>query len=117
MQELLGITPANDAEGCLQDIHWSMGIFGYFPTYTLGNLYAAQFYAAAESLPFENALFDVALVNGLFNLNPAREAIFSELARVVRPGGSVWAAELVLADGVEAKQKQKPYLDVKDWFA
>ncbi len=48
MQELLGITPANDAEGCLQDIHWSMGGFGYFPTYTLGNLYAAQFYAAAE---------------------------------------------------------------------
>ncbi len=48
MQELLGITPADDAEGCLQDIHWSMGVFGYFPTYALGNLYAAQFYAAAE---------------------------------------------------------------------
>ncbi len=48
MQSLLGITPARDAEGCLQDIHWSMGAFGYFPTYTLGNLYAAQFYSAAE---------------------------------------------------------------------
>ena len=48
MKELLGITPSNDAEGCLQDIHWSMGSFGYFPTYALGNLYAAQFYAAAE---------------------------------------------------------------------
>jgi carboxypeptidase Taq len=48
MRELLGITPPNDAQGCLQDIHWSMGIFGYFPTYALGNLCAAQFYAAAS---------------------------------------------------------------------
>ncbi|HEY3244677.1 MAG TPA: carboxypeptidase M32 [Phycisphaerae bacterium] len=48
MHELLGIRPPNDREGCLQDIHWSMGAFGYFPTYALGNLYAAQFYAAAE---------------------------------------------------------------------
>ncbi len=47
MRELLGITPKDDAEGCLQDIHWSMGAFGYFPTYALGNLYAAQFFAAA----------------------------------------------------------------------
>lgn len=51
MEELLGITPADDAEGCLQDIHWSMGIFGYFPTYALGNLYAVQFHvAAAEAI-------------------------------------------------------------------
>jgi carboxypeptidase Taq len=47
-QELLGIRPSNDAEGCLQDIHWSMGAFGYFPTYTLGNLYAAQLFEAAQ---------------------------------------------------------------------
>lgn len=46
MQEYLGITPSNDREGCLQDIHWSMGAFGYFPTYLLGNLYAAHFFAA-----------------------------------------------------------------------
>jgi len=48
MTNLLGITPTNDADGCLQDIHWSMGAFGYFPTYALGNLYAAQFFAAAQ---------------------------------------------------------------------
>jgi carboxypeptidase Taq len=47
-KELLGITPPDDREGCLQDIHWSMGAFGYFPTYALGNLYAAQFFAAAK---------------------------------------------------------------------
>jgi carboxypeptidase Taq len=43
MKKYLGITPKTDREGVLQDIHWSNGSFGYFPTYTLGNLYAAQF--------------------------------------------------------------------------
>ncbi len=40
---IFDMTPANDAQGCLQDVHWSCGGIGYFPTYTLGNLYAAQF--------------------------------------------------------------------------
>ncbi|MCP9443406.1 MAG: carboxypeptidase M32 [Nitrospira sp.] len=48
MQEYLGIVPPTDAEGVLQDIHWSLGSFGYFPTYTLGNLYAVQFYEQAK---------------------------------------------------------------------
>ncbi len=38
----LGVAPASLREGCLQDVHWSLGSFGYFPTYTIGNLYAAQ---------------------------------------------------------------------------
>jgi carboxypeptidase Taq len=42
------LTPPTDAQGCLQDIHWSMGGLGYFPTYTLGNLYAAQLMEAAR---------------------------------------------------------------------
>ena len=51
-EEFLGIRAPNRALGVLQDIHWSMGAFGYFPTYTLGNLYAAQLLAAArEDLP------------------------------------------------------------------
>lgn len=49
MAEYLGITPENEAEGPLQDIHWSHGSFGYFPTYTLGNLYAAQIFNAAKT--------------------------------------------------------------------
>ena len=48
MQEYLGLTPSNDAEGVLQDIHWSHGYFGYFPTYTLGNLIAAQWWQKME---------------------------------------------------------------------
>jgi carboxypeptidase Taq len=45
----LGLEVPDDARGCLQDIHWSMGAIGYFPTYTLGNLYAAQFWATARA--------------------------------------------------------------------
>lgn len=44
--ELFGIKPQSDSDGVLQDIHWSMGGIGYFPTYSLGNLYGAQFYKA-----------------------------------------------------------------------
>ena len=46
-RELLGVTPPDDARGCLQDVHWSQAAMGYFPTYTLGNLLAAQLYRAA----------------------------------------------------------------------
>lgn len=48
MEEYLGIAPTSDAEGVLQDVHWSLGSFGYFPTYTLGNLYALQFFEQAK---------------------------------------------------------------------
>ncbi len=48
MREYLGIAPDRDAEGVLQDVHWSIGSFGYFPTYTLGNIYAVQFFDQAK---------------------------------------------------------------------
>ncbi|OPY28408.1 MAG: Carboxypeptidase Taq (M32) metallopeptidase [Methanocella sp. PtaU1.Bin125] len=47
-ERYLGIPVRNDAEGCLQDVHWSAGGFGYFPSYTMGNLYAAQLWHAAK---------------------------------------------------------------------
>ena len=46
MQDYLGICPATDTEGILQDVHWSGGAFGYFPSYTFGAMYASQFYNA-----------------------------------------------------------------------
>jgi carboxypeptidase Taq len=49
MQAYLGITPPDFAQGVMQDVHWSSGSIGYFPTYTLGNLYSAQFFAQAEN--------------------------------------------------------------------
>jgi carboxypeptidase Taq len=47
MRELVGVVPPDDRDGCLQDIHWPGGAWGYFPTYTLGALAAAQFFEAA----------------------------------------------------------------------
>ena len=44
MKEYLGVVPDRDADGVLQDVHWSFGAFGYFPTYTLGNIYASMLY-------------------------------------------------------------------------
>lgn len=51
-KDYFGIEVDKDSNGCLQDVHWSIGCIGYFPTYCLGNLYAAQFYAKInEELP------------------------------------------------------------------
>ena len=48
-EQYLGITPTNDADGVLQDIHWSTGSVGYFPTYSLGTLFASQLFQCAEN--------------------------------------------------------------------
>jgi len=48
MDDFLGIRPQNDVQGVLQDIHWSLGAFGYFPTYALGNLMSSQLFAQAD---------------------------------------------------------------------
>ena len=48
-RQYLGITPPDNRSGVLQDVHWSAGLIGYFPTYSLGNIYAAQFFGQAES--------------------------------------------------------------------
>jgi carboxypeptidase Taq len=74
-REYLGIEPATDSEGVLQDIHWSSG-FGYFPGYTLGNLYSAQIYAALRRA-FPN--FDERLASGdtAFILDWLRENMYA----------------------------------------
>lgn len=74
MKNYLGITPPNNTSGVLQDIHWSLGLFAYFPAYTLGNLYAAQWwhYIRQEIPDVENQIR-----HGNFNviLNWLREKI------------------------------------------
>lgn len=67
----------------------------------------------ASNLPFEDESFDVVLINGLFNLNPAREAIFRELARVLRVSGRAFVAELVL----KAPRADDAPMDESNWFA
>jgi ubiquinone/menaquinone biosynthesis C-methylase UbiE len=68
--------------------------------------------ADAEQLPLRDRSIDVALVNGIFNLNPDRGLIFSELARVLRDGGGVYAAELVLRQPLPPGERT-----AADWFA
>ena len=48
MEEYLGVIPETDSDGVLQDIHWSLGVFGYFPTYSLGNLMSTQLFNQAR---------------------------------------------------------------------
>lgn len=56
-EKLFGFRPANDSEGCLQDIHWSMGGLGYFATYSLGNINSAQLFEAAQKDPTVSSAF------------------------------------------------------------
>ena len=70
-------------------------------------------FADAETLPLEGNSIDVALVNGIFNLNPDRSAIFCELARVVREGGAVYAAEIILRDPLPKEVQESE----TNWFA
>lgn len=70
---LLGLDVSDHARGCLQDVHWSFGLVGYFPTYTLGNLYAAQFWeqinADIPDLDARMARGDFAALKGWLNTN------------------------------------------------
>lgn len=66
-----------------------------------------------EDLPVADRSIDVAMVNGIFNLNPYRDQIFRELARVVKPGGRVWSAEIILREALADAHKRSEAA----WFA
>jgi len=70
-------------------------------------------YGDAEHLPLPGETVDVALVNGIFNLNPKRRQILSELVRVLRPGGRAYVAELVLTSPLPESDST----DESNWFA
>ena len=67
----------------------------------------------AERIPAESSAFDAAFVNGIFNLNPARAEIFDQLARVIKSGGVLWAAELILKGPLPPDVKPGR----EDWFS
>jgi len=69
--------------------------------------------ADAENLPIPNESIDVALLNGIFNLNPMRDSIFSELGRVIRRDGAVYAAELILKEPLPTESRNL----ASNWFA
>jgi carboxypeptidase Taq len=86
-QEYLGIRPPSAADGVLQDVHWSAGLVGYFPTYSLGNLYASQFFETADR---ELGGLDVQFARGEFA--PLKQWLGE---RIHRHGQCYSAAELV----------------------
>jgi len=81
MEQLLGIRPPNDTDGVMQDVHWPEGIFGYFPTYSLGAMAAAQIFAAAQK---DNT--DILPGLGRGDLAP----LFSWLDRHIRSQGCLY---------------------------
>jgi carboxypeptidase Taq len=83
----LGVVPANDAEGCLQDGHWASGQIGYFPTYTLGNLFAAQLFARAAE--------DVGDLGGQFARGDFTGLLGWLQARLYQEGGRYPAPRLI----------------------
>lgn len=86
-QKTLGITPGNDAEGCLQDVHWSAGLFGYFPTYTLGNVYAAQLFGQAR--------YDLPALDESFNRGEYHELLAWLRDKVHRHGRQYAPTDLI----------------------
>jgi carboxypeptidase Taq len=83
----LGVTPRDDAEGCLQDGHWASGLIGYFPTYTLGNLMAAQL--------FERATSDLGDLSASFARGDFSPLLSWLRDRIHRHGGRYPAAQLI----------------------
>lgn len=103
MQESLGLTPSNDALGVLQDIHWSGGMMGYFPTYTLGNVLSLQFY--------QQTLRDIPDLPEQFSRGEFGALLAWFTDKIHRSGRKFTANELVQritgAEGIQAR----PYLD------
>jgi len=100
-ETLLGVRPECDVEGVLQDIHWAMGLYGYFPTYTLGNVMAAQLFEAAES---ELGAFEHAFAAGEFR------PLLTWLRKHVHQNGSRDSAETILIRATGRGFDPAPYL-------
>ncbi len=101
MQEYLGITPPNDAEGVLQDIHWSGGMIGYFPTYALGNLASVQLWdAMVEEIP---AIPDD-IARGKF------DKILGWMRENVHQYGSKYEPQEILLKATGSKLTAAPYI-------
>jgi carboxypeptidase Taq len=101
-REYLGVEPQNDGEGILQDMHWSSGNFGYFPSYALGNLYGAQFLKVIrQDIPD----LDNRIKGGDF------EALHLWLKENIHKYGSVYKPEELIKKVTGEELKAKYYVD------
>ena len=102
MQELLGITPSSDNEGILQDMHWSDGSFGYFPSYLLGSIYDGMFLEAAQK---DLGDLDQLLADGKIR------TITSWLNEKIHQYGSYYPSKKVLQRVCKQEASAKPLLN------
>ena len=86
-RQTLGVTPRGDGDGCLQDGHWADGLIGYFPTYTLGDVFAAQLYARAEA--------ELGVLGEQFGRGEFKELVRWLGRRVYQQGGRYPSARLI----------------------
>jgi carboxypeptidase Taq len=86
-EKYLGVVPPTHADGVLQDVHWSAALLGYFPTYSLGNLYASQFFAQAER--------ELGDLSAQFAKGEFKPLLSWLRCRIHEPGQAYTAAELV----------------------
>ncbi|MBI5596711.1 MAG: carboxypeptidase M32 [Elusimicrobia bacterium] len=100
-RELLGLVPPDDRRGCLQDVHWSGGSIGYFPTYVLGNLYGAQLYAKFKE---ETPSWDARLARGELTV------LTRWLQRTVYRHGRRWPAAELVRRAPGAEPSAEPFL-------
>jgi carboxypeptidase Taq len=102
MKSYLKIVPESDKLGCLQDIHWSAGLFGYFPTYALGNLYAAALY---EHLKIAIHDFDQLIAQGNF------DKVLSFLQNHIYRFGREKSPKELIQNAVKKELTCEPYLN------
>jgi carboxypeptidase Taq len=102
MKELVGISPTTDREGVLQDVHWSWGDFGYFPTYTLGNLNSAQLWKSFTTT-FPN--WEASIAEGDFT------SYFAWFKEKIWQHGSLFTAEEIMHQATGQTTQVQPFLE------
>jgi carboxypeptidase Taq len=102
MQESLFITPSSDKMGCLQDIHWAMGGIGYFPSYTIGNLFAAQLFSTIQK---EHPEWEQKVYAG--------DLLFLEeiLKDKIHRQGRIYEAKELMIKATGSSLQMEPYMD------
>ena len=101
-EDYLGLTPPDDAQGCLQDIHWSFGAIGYFPTYTLGNIMSVQLFEAAKRVHPE---LESEIRRGEF------ATLLTWLRENIHQHGSKYEPSDLLKRATGSELDAKPYID------
>jgi carboxypeptidase Taq len=111
MKEYLGIEPPTDTLGVLQDVHWSGGSFGYFPTYSLGNVYAAQFTHVMQQ---EISGYEDLIANGEFG--PLRQWLKEKIHQYGKMKSPRELVQAITGEGTNAtylmNYLEKKYTDI-----